>query len=193
MMRAVIGLYASYEVQNRVHKIALDLNRRYGVPFLASLKPAHITLKQPFAFESIERLERYFDALAGSIAPFEIELDRVYHARWDGYGFLGLDVRDTRVLRDLHARINRELAEIFEDTSAPHDGEAYHFHLTIEMGTIEGEDPYRRYYEEMVDKTLDLRFTARHIGMAYAPGEGAAGSFMTYKVLALTGKARSVS
>ena len=185
MMKAAIALFASHEVQNFVRKIAFDLNRQYGVDFVASLKPAHITLKQAFSFESMERLERYFDMLARSTPPFEIELDKVYHAQWADQGFLGLNLKETGVLRELHNRINRELCELFEDTSAPHDGDAYHFHLTIELGKVEGEDVYKRYYEEMRDKTVNLRFTARYIGLAYSPGEGATESFMIYKVLGL--------
>jgi len=188
MMKAAIGLFASHEVQIFVRKIAFDLNSRYGVDFIASLTPAHITLKQPFSFESIERLEGYFDMLAASIAPFEVELDRVYHTQWGGYGILGLNVKETGVLRDLHNRLNRELDNLFEDTSAPHDGDAYHFHLTIELGKVEGEDVYKRYYEEMRDKRVNLRFTAKEIGLAYSAGEGVAGPFMIYKVLSLGGK-----
>ena len=187
-MKAAIGLLASHEVQNHVRKIVFDLNRQYGVEFSASLMPAHITLKQPFSFESMEKLERYFDTLASSVRPFEVELDSIYHAQWSGYGALGLNVKETRVLRDLHNRINRELGDLFEDTSAPHDGDAYHFHLTIELGKVDGEDVYKRYHEEMRDKTVNLRFTARYIALAYSPGEGVAGSFMIYKVLALAGK-----
>ncbi len=138
-MKAAIGLYASYEVQNFVRKIVYDLYRRYGVEFAASLNPAHVTLKQAFSFASMERLEQYLNRLAASTAPFEIELDRVYHAQWEGVGFLGLNVKETSVLRELHNRINRELAELFKDTSAPHDGEGYHFHLTIEVGKVEGK------------------------------------------------------
>ena len=119
MMKAAIALLASHEAQNFVRKIAFDLNRQYGVDFVASLKPAHITLKQAFSFESMERLERYFDMLARSTPPFEIELDKVYHAQWADQGFLGLNVKETGVLRELHNRINRELCELFEDTSPP--------------------------------------------------------------------------
>jgi 2'-5' RNA ligase len=190
MMKAAIALLASYEVQNFVRKIAFDLNRQYGVDFFASLTPAHITLKQAFSFESMERLEQYFYMLAASIPPFEIELDKVYYAQWADQGFLGLNVKETGALRELHNRVNRELSELFEDTSAPHDGDAYHFHLTIELGKVEGEDVYKRYYEEMGDKTVNLRFTARHIGLAYSPGEGEAGSFIIYKVLGLGGNQR---
>ena len=107
-MKAAIGLYASYEVQNFVRKIVYDLHRRYGVEFAASLNPAHVTLKQAFSFASMERLEQYLNRLAASTAPFEIELDRVYHAQWEGVGFLGLNVKETSVLTRV-LRFNRQV------------------------------------------------------------------------------------
>jgi 2-polyprenyl-3-methyl-5-hydroxy-6-metoxy-1,4-benzoquinol methylase len=163
-----------------------DLDRQYGIGFLTSLLPAHVSLKQPFSFESMELLEGYFDALAASIPPFTVELTHVYHARWGGYGILGLDVRETDTLRALHNRINKELGELFEDPSAAHDGEGYRFHLTIEMGKVEGQDVYQRYYDEMEDRSVNLSFTAREIVLAYGGAQGA-GSFTIYKVLPLEG------
>jgi 2'-5' RNA ligase len=184
MIKAAIALLADYPVQNFVRRMVYDLNRQYGIGFLASLLPAHVSLKQPFSFESMERLEGYFDALAASVAPFEIELDSVYHTHWGEYGILGLNVKETSALRELHDRIHRELGALFEDVSAPHDGESYHFHLTVELGKVEGEDVYKRYYDEMSDKQVNLRFTAREIALFYYDGIQA-GSYTTYKVLGL--------
>ena len=183
-MKAAIALLVDYPVQNFVRRMVYDLNRQYGIGFLASLLPAHVSLKQPFSVESLERLEGYFDALAASITPFEVELDKVYHAHWGEYGILGLNVQETSALRELHNRINRELVDLFKDTSAPHDGETYHFHLTIEVGKVEGEDVYKSYYDEMSDKQVNLRFTAREIALFYYDGIQA-GSYTTYKVLGL--------
>lgn len=186
-MKAAIALLTDHKVQNYARRIVYDLNRQYGIGFLASLLPAHVSLKQPFSFESMERLEGYFDALAASITPFEIELDKVYHTGWSGFGILGLNVVETSALRELHNRISRELAELFEDASAPHDGEGYHFHLTIELGKVEGEDVFKRYYDEMSVKQVDLRFTARDIALFYY-SDLAVGAYTTYKVLGLGGK-----
>jgi len=128
-------------------RIVYDLNRQYGIGFLASLFPAHVSLKQPFSFESMEVLEAYLDALAASSTPFGVKLERIYHAQWSGYGILGLDVKESATLRALHNRINEELGELLENPSAPHDGESYHFHLTVELGKVE---------EDFVNKTMRL-------------------------------------
>jgi 2'-5' RNA ligase len=193
MMKAAIALLADYEIQNFVRRIVYDLNRQYGTSFLTSLLPAHVSVKQPFAFESMEKLERYFGTLAESTTPIEVELGGVYHGQWSSYGILGLRVKETGALRELHNRINRELSNLFDDTSAPHDGDAYRFHLTIEAGKVEGEDPYKRYYDQMGDRRMALRFTARDIALFYYDDDTtpAAGSFMTYKVLGLGGKRRA--
>jgi 2'-5' RNA ligase len=183
-VKAAIALLTDHRVQNYVRRMVYGLNRQHGIGFLASLLPAHVSLKQPFSFESMERLEGYFDALAAGIAPIEIELDSVYHARRGEYGILGLNVKGTSALRELHDRVNRELGDLFEDVSAPHDGESYHFHLTVELGKVEGEDVYKCYYDQMSDKRVNLKFTAREIALFYYD-DLKVGSYMTYKVLEL--------
>ncbi len=190
-MKAAIALLANREVQNYIRRIVFDLNRKYGIRFLASLLPAHVSLKQPFSFDDMEKLEKYFDKLAEDIEPFVLELDSIYHTQWSGYGILGLNVRETDALRELHNRINTELGDLFENTSAPHDGDRYHFHLTIELGSIEAEDVCKRYYEELGSKSVNLKFTAREIALFYYDGDPGAGSFMTYKILELGNSRRT--
>ncbi|MBN1874339.1 MAG: 2'-5' RNA ligase family protein [Anaerolineae bacterium] len=187
-MKAAIALPADYTVQNYVRKIVAILSQNYNIPFFGSLLPAHVSLKQPFTFESMEKLEHYFDMLAAQIAPFTIELSDIYCAEWSGYGILGLNVVETPPLRQLHNQINRELGELFEDTSAPHDGDLYHFHLTIEMGRTDRGNPYKAYFDQLTDKRANLRFTAQTLALFYYTGETYdCGSFIVYKVLPLTG------
>ena len=186
-MKAAIALLANYQVQNFVRRIVFELDQKYQIDFVASHLPGHISLKQPFAFDNMARLEEYFDALAGRIPPFQIELDEIYYSQWSGYGIVGLKVTETDRLRRLHDQLNGELRELFEDTSAPHDGEGYHFHLTIELGEVDQVDPYRAYYEQLEDKVVRLRFLAEEIGLFYYTGKEH-NTFMCYKVLPLTGE-----
>ena len=185
-MKAAIALLADCRIQNFVRKIAFDLNRKYNIDFLASYLPAHISLKQPFSFESMEKLENYFNLLAESIKPFEIELNKIYYTKWKEYGILGLNVKETSILRNLHNQINRELNELFENASAPHDGDTYHFHLTIELGKIAGENVYKNYFNNLEDIKVNLSYTVRDIALFYYADESfKVSSFMNYKVLPL--------
>jgi 2'-5' RNA ligase len=176
---------ADYKVQNYARRVVYEMDREHSIELLAALVPAHVTLKQPFSFESMARLEEYFDSLAAGITPFRIEFDKVYYTEWEGYGILGLNVVETDTLRGLHNQINRELSEIFEDTSAPHDGEGYHFHMTIEMGVIEEGNPYRAYFEGLEEVKVNLGFQAKEICLAYYVEKS--DSYMCYKVMPLTG------
>ena len=184
-MKAAIAILADYQAQNFVRRMTFELDQTYRVDFLASLLPAHISLKQPFSFENMDRLESYFDWLASQIAPFQIELDQIYNTDWDGYGILGINVRETETLRELHNQLNRELSELFVDTSAPHDGAGYHFHMTIELGKVEDQNPYRDYFERLESRTVNLAYQAKEIALFYYPGNQE--SFICYKVLPLTG------
>jgi len=187
-MKAALVLLADRDVQNFARRAVVELSIKDQVGFFASLLPAHVSLKQPFTFESLEQLDRYTAGLAARIAPFEIRLDRFYTAEWTGHGILGLNVVETAQLRELHDLLNRELAALVRDPSAAHDGGAYHFHLTIEMGKVAGENPFRAYYERLADPSVNLSFTARELGVFfYATEEYSAGSFTTYQILPLTG------
>lgn len=168
-MKAAIVLLAPPEIQNYARRHLFQLNTRYGVGFYASILPAHVSLKQTFTFESMDTLEPYFDTLAASIPPFEVQLDRLYCEEWTGFGILGLKVVETPYLRRLHNRLNQDLAGIVKDSSSPHDGDGYRFHLTIEMGKVGATNPFKEYFDSLQDKTPNLTFTAREIAMFYYP------------------------
>jgi 2'-5' RNA ligase len=135
----------------------------------------------------MERLESYFDSLAAQIIPFQIELDGIYYTEWGGHGILGVNVKETTTLRRLHNQLNRELSQLFENTSAPHDGDEYHFHMTIELGEVGKVNPYRSYFDSLTNKEVHLAFLAKEIALFSYTGEDHR-SFMNYKVLPLTGK-----
>ncbi len=199
MMKAGITVLADTAVQNIAHKIAYELNQKYGVAFFAALYPAHISLKQPFNCEDLPRLEAYCDDLAARTAPFPILLDEFYHGVWNGNGILGLNVVETPTLRNLHNQINADLRQLFADPSAPFDGDAYRFHLTIEIGKIDtldptgvsqiGLDPYRAYFESLAEPRLGLEFVARQIGLFVSAGEDLS-PYMLYKIIPLGGQSQ---
>jgi 2'-5' RNA ligase len=185
-MKAAIVLLADYKIQNFARRVVFELERKYQINFFASMLPSHVSLKQPFSFEDMGRLESYLDSLAVRIKPFQIELDEFYYAGWDTYGILGLNVKETGTLRSLHEQLNYELSELFKDTSAAHDGAEYHFHLTIEMGKVGKVNPYQEYFNNLVDKKVNLAFLAKEIALFYYTGEDHL-SFINYRVLPLTG------
>jgi 2'-5' RNA ligase len=187
VMKAAIALLVDYQTQNFVRKMVFELEQAFQIDFMASLLPVHISLKQPFSFESMKRLEGYFDSLADQIAPIEIELDEIYYTEWKGNGILGMNVIETEPLRELHNQLNRELSPLFKDTSAPHDGDGYHFHMTIELGKVdEKRNPYQIYFEGLEDKKVNLAFQANEIALFYYTGRKHQ-FYICYKILPLTG------
>ncbi len=185
-MRAAIALLSDFAVQNAVRRMVFELSQRYDIPFYGSLLPAHVSLKQPFAFESMPVLEKYFASLAQQISPFEIRLDELYCFEAGNGCVLGLNVVETPTLRNLHNQLNRELSQLFSNTAADYDGEAYRFHLTIELGRFEGTNPYRSYFDSLPEKKVNLAFQARQLALFYYTGDPV--QFITYKVLPLGGE-----
>ncbi len=185
-MKAAIALLSDYSVQNAVRRMVYEIGQFAQIEFLGSLLPAHVSLKQPFTFESMDALDDWFTSLSSRVNPFRVELDQVYYEAWDEYAIVGLEVREMPTLRELHNQINRELKEVVQDPSAPHDGDEYRFHLTIELGKVGSQNPFKQFYESLPEKQVSLSFQAEHIALFfYADGHIQTGSFICYKVLPL--------
>jgi len=186
-MKAAVVILASREVQNFTRRIVYELDRQSNRPFLGSVLPSHVSIKQAFTFEDMTALESWFDSLTASLSPFEIALDRFYYTTFNGYGILGLNVVETPLLRSLHERVNRELAGVVIDPTANFDGESYRFHLTIEIGPVGEDNLYRAYFEQLENKTVQLGFTARELALFYYPDRQLGpDSFLVYKVLPIS-------
>ena len=100
-----------------------------------------------------------------------------------------MHVNETPTLRKLHNQINRELKEVVNDPSAPHDGHEYRFHLTVELGKVGSLNPFEHFYQSLSEKQVDLSFMAEAVALFfYADGPIEKGSFICYKILPLTGK-----
>ena len=162
---------------------------RYGeIEFFGSLLPTHVSLKQPFPFENMDILQDWFESFSQRTPPMAIRLDRIYYDEWDQHAIVDLRVQETPALRELHNQINRELKEVVRDSSAPHDGDGYRFHLTIELGKTGSLNPFRRYYESLPEKHVSLSFRAESIALFYyADRPIQPGSFICSTVLPLTG------
>ena len=188
-MKAAIALLSDHHVQNVARRIVYEINQYAGIKFFGSLLPAHVSLKQPFTFESMEDLEDWFESFSREAAPFRIDLEHVYYDKWDSYAIIGFEVLETPTLRSLHNQINRELKELVLDPSAPHDGQEYRFHLTVELGEVVSTNPFKQFYESLPEKDVALSFTASQLALFfYADGPIEPGTFICYKVLPLTGK-----
>jgi hypothetical protein len=188
-MKAAIALLSDFHVQNVARRMVYEINRHAGIQFFGSLLPAHVSLKQPFTFEDMYHLEEWLESFSKEVAPFRIDLERVYYDEWDNYAIVGFEVLETPTLRYLHNRINKELVSLVRDPSAPHDGDDYRFHLTVELGEAGETNPFKLFYDSMPEKQIDLSFKAENIALFfYKDGPIEPGSFICHKVLPLAGK-----
>lgn len=188
-MKAALVLLADDAVQNTARKVVVRLGQQTGLHFYASLLPAHVSLKQPFKVDNLDKLDAYVDQLAASLAPFEVHMDSYYYEEWADTGILGLNVVETPQLRGLHGRLNEELKEIVADASAAHDGSGYHFHLTLEMAPLEQTTGLRDFFNFLPDPQEKLLFTANRLAIfVYLDDRYLPGTFTTYRIVPLTGK-----
>lgn len=188
-MKAAIALLSDYQVQNVARRIVYQLHQKDDIKFFGSLLPTHVSLKQPFTFENMDVLESWFESFSKQVEPFRIDLERVYYDGWDDYTIIGFDVLETPTLRNLHNQINRELKGIIADPSAPHDGDEYRFHLTIELGKVGTTNPFQLFYDSLPEKQVSLSFMATYLALFLYPHEPIEpGSFICYQVLPLAGE-----
>jgi 2'-5' RNA ligase len=186
-MKATFALLADTETHNLVRKLAWDIHRKYRTGIEVCRLPPHVSLKQPFDISDLTALEVYMDELASSIKPFEVSLSQLHLVKATlgnlETGILWLDVEETETLRQLHNRINHELALRFGNTPASFDGASYHFHMTVVMGG-QPFDVYRAIYKEYSTTPIDLRYIAREIALfIYDDNANLDRGYMTYKVL----------
>lgn len=187
-MKAAIALLSDYHVQNVARKMVYQLSQHADIKFFGSLLPAHVSIKQPFTFENMDVLEEWFESFSKRVKPFRIDLEHIYYDGWDDYAIIGFDVLETPTLRNLHNQINHELKNLVLDPSAPHDGDDYRFHLTIELGKVGISNPFQQVYESLPDKNVNISFTTESLALFfYADGPIEPGSFICYKVLPLGG------
>lgn len=148
----------------------LDVHQCSGLGFMSAKLPHHVSIKQPFKVEDFVELEQYFDDFSSSVHPIRIKLVEIQCVELSIFGIesglLWFDVEDTEELRTLHNRLNSELSARFRNTQAPHDGERYHFHMTI---TIGGK-PYTSYqdaFNKLKKKRYLLEYVYDEIGLFY--------------------------
>jgi len=47
---------------------------------------------------------------------------------------------------------------VVQDTSAPHDGDEYRLHLTVKLGKIGSQNPFKQFYEILPEKQIALPY-----------------------------------
>jgi 2'-5' RNA ligase len=188
-MKATFALLANLEIHNLVRKLTWEAHRKYRTGTIDSRLPPHISLKQPFHVEALDALEAYMSEFAKSITPLpvrltELQLESIVFKGME-FGLLWIDVQETQELRQLHDRLNQELAQKFGNTQADYDGTAYHFHMTVAIGG-QSLEVYRKLYSEILDHRIDRQFTVRELSMfVYDEPLGPHGEYLTYKILPL--------
>jgi 2'-5' RNA ligase len=184
-MKATFALLANLEVYNLVRKIAWNAHRDFEIGLdIARLEP-HVSLKQPFEVRDFAALENTMQNFGASIPPFDIGLTevQVIPAAINGLetAILWIDVEQSSELRALHQQLNRTLEGQFGLTPADHDGDEYHFHMTIAIGN----KPFAVYQEVLrafSSPRVDLRFRPRELAMfVYADNFNLNQGYTTYK------------
>jgi 2'-5' RNA ligase len=188
-MKATFALLANLDAYNLVRKVAWDAHRDFKIGLdVARLEP-HVSLKQPFEVRDFAALETYMTDFTDRIPYFEIQLTelQVIPVTINNFktAILWVDVEQSTELRALHKRLNQELEDRFGHTPADHDGDEYHFHMTIAIG----RKPYAAYQEMLESyesRLIDLSFRSQELAMfVYTDNFDLNQGYMTYKKLPL--------
>lgn len=158
-MHVVFALMMDHEIHNEMRRLAIEVDRKYGVGLRAALLPPHVTLKQSIEVSDLAALETFFRKFAASVPPFEA---RVTNLEVVGSRVLWIDVEETPLLRNLHRRLNTELAAHFPNTAATFDGPEYHFHATVAL-SAEPSPIFQQIAAEYDGMIIDLTWTVKRM------------------------------
>ena len=137
-MKCAVGLLFDNNLDYVVNALAWRVHCEDGLGIKCRRLPPHVSLKQPFEIGDSNRLDGLVATLEGFIAridPVPIEFGPL--GSWES--ILGYPARPESWLRSQHIALNAMLAEQLDDPSAPFDGDAYRFHLTVAAGRVEPE------------------------------------------------------
>ena len=188
-MNVTFALLANQEIHNKVRRISWEIHQKYHTGLDISLLPPHISLKQPFEISALPPLESYMIEFARSINPFMVSLTQLelIETTMDNLptGILWLDVRETKQLRQLHNRLNEQLAKLFGDVSAAYDGPAYHFHMSLAIGG-QPIEVYQQIFKEFIGQWQPVQFRVKNLALfTYDESNPNHAGYMTYKILTI--------
>lgn len=155
-MRVSIALLAEDAFQQTFQARREAISRAYRfTPDNHGLWP-HVSLKLPFVTADLNGVGAYFQEFAAMVPPLTLTLTGLdlwtVPAEGGETGVLFMNVAEQKLLAALHERLNQGLARRFDNTQAPFDGVAFHFHLTLAAGGASIEvyrrilDTERRYW-----------------------------------------------
>jgi 2'-5' RNA ligase len=182
-LKAAIVLLPETSLQNRACEYVLRSHQTWRERLRWLTLPPHVSLKQPFALESLADVERYFDGLAARTPRFRVPLGPV-ELQPPPPGapeyILWVSVAETKTLRALHDQLNQELKAVVADPSAPFDGADYRFHMTLAF--LSEQRSGQETLPELGGDVADFREIALFVfdGLPEPGWQG-----MTYKVLPL--------
>lgn len=169
-MKATFVLIANNEVEYLARKIMLEANKKGNLGFESTRLPQHVSLKQPFKIDSLEKIDEFFEKFAKTLKPIKMNLMEVECLPCDTFGvasgLLWFHVKRNKELTEIHNRLNGTLADEFSNTNAPFDGEQYEFHMTISIGGAPYES-YKYAYDNLKQKSYYKDFIFDEIGLFY--------------------------
>lgn len=184
-MKATLVLIANNEISNIASKLLLDANKIGELGYEMTRLPFHVSLKQPFAINSLNEFENFFDQYSKTIKPVSIHFKEL--VTWEnsvlGYdsGVLVLRVEKTEELSLMHQELNNKLEEKFGSCSASFDGEAYQFHMTIAIGGKPFSD-YEKVFLELKNKNLNFTTVFNELALFYYDNDNIEpGTYYCYK------------
>ena len=185
-MKATIVLIADNDAENYGRKLMLEAHRHGKMGFEMARLPQHVSLKQPFAIPSLEKMEAFFDRFAKELCPFDVEfvdMDIFPSNVLGGVesGCMSLRVKETQQLIDAQKKLNEELYKAFGACPAEHDND-YVFHMTFAIGGADYES-YKRAYDQLVKSDYKQTFRFSKLGLLYYDDDNITpGTYFCYKV-----------
>jgi len=133
-LQVAIALLPDTELANHLSAAALAAHAASHGRLRWPRLPPHLSLKQPFAIESLPEVEQAFDQLAFEVGPLSVTLGTVEvqpPSLGSPEAVVWVGVEADPALMSLEQRIERELSGAAKEAASPLVSRAYRFHVTL--------------------------------------------------------------
>ena len=190
-MKCALALLFDRRIEDLVNELAWKGHCTYGLDISCRKLPAHVSLKQPFhvgvGLESLNKVLPLFERFAKRLTPIPITFSKLKCWR----DVVQYPAGPDEWLRKQHNALNALLAKHLTDPSAPFDGDAYRFHMTISIGGATTE--IIRASTRELGKASMPTAVPTHLGVFAYTNEGGpgGGSYLTIRSFPLSQLAHS--
>lgn len=190
-MKATLVFLASDDTENRLCEMMYRAEKAGQVGFEAARLPRHISLRQPFEFDDMDKLMQLAQEFAAKTAPVKLNFVELgWHPlslHGQETGWLGYEFGENQTIADARKAAKAEICKVFPDAATQPDMVEGTYHVTLAGGSAP-TDAFRTAWEALKDSAEQPEAVFDKLGIFYYDVPGmVGGTYYCFKRLPLKG------